>query len=338
MAPTQAFAAAMALEVTATDAAATVPILEPTTQKFIDDLAAAGGPPIYTLAPADARAVLARAQAGPVGKPAARVEDTSFPVGPTGSVPVRIVRPEGASGVLPAVMHFHGGGWILGDRHTHDRLTREIAVGAGAAVVFVDYERSPEARYPVAIEQAYAATQYVAEHGRQLGVDAARLAIVGDSVGGNMAAAVTLMAKQRQGPKIAFQVLFYPVTEASFATGSYQAYADGPWLTRAAMAWFWDAYLPDEAARQEVLASPLNASIEELRGLPDALVIVDENDVLRDEGEAYARKLSQASVRVTSVRYNGTIHDFVLLNALADTPAVRGALAQVNAALRAALA
>ena len=160
---------------------------------------------------------------------------------------------------------------------------------------------------------------------------------VGDSVGGNMAAAVTLMAKQRRGPKIAFQVLFYPVTDANFETGSYRAFADGPWLTRAAMMWFWDAYLPDQAARQEVLATPLNASIEELRGLADALVIVDENDVLRDEGEAYARKLTQAGVRVTSVRYNATIHDFVLLNALADTPAVRGAIAQANAALKAAL-
>ena len=318
-------------------AASGAPVLEPVTQQFIDGLAAAGGPPIYTLSPTDARAVLAGAQAGPVGKPAAQIEDTSFPVGPTGSVPIRIVRPEGASGVLPAVMHFHGGGWILGDRHTHDRLTREIAVGAGAAVVFVDYERSPEARYPVAIEQAYAATVYVVEHGRQLGVDPARLAIVGDSVGGNMAAAVTLMAKQRRGPKIAFQVLFYPVTDANFETGSYRAFADGPWLTRAAMMWFWDAYLPDQAARQEVLATPLNASIEELRGLADALVIVDENDVLRDEGEAYARKLTQAGVRVTSVRYNATIHDFVLLNALADTPAVRGAIAQANAALKAAL-
>ena len=271
-------------------AASGAPVLEPVTQQFIDALAAAGGPPIYTLSPADARAVLAGAQSGPVGKPAAQIEDTSFPVGPTGSVPIRIVRPEGTTGVLPVVMHFHGGGWILGDRHTHDRLSREIAVGAGAAVVFADYERSPEARYPVPIEQAYAATQYVAEHARQLGVDPARLAVVGDSVGGNMAAAVTLIAKQRRGPRIAFQVLFYPVTDANFETGSYQAYADGPWLTRAAMEWFWDAYLPDEAARHEVLATPLNASIEELKGLPDALVIVDENDVLLDEGEAYARK------------------------------------------------
>jgi acetyl esterase len=234
-------------------------------------------------------------------------------------------------------MHFHGGGWILGDKDTHDRMTREIAVGANAAVVFVDYDRSPEARYPVAIEQAYAATRYVAEHGNQLNVDPTRLAIVGDSVGGNMAAAVTLMAKERRGPKIDFQVLFYPVTDADFETGSYHSFANGPWLTKPAMEWFWNAYLPDVAKRKEITATPLNASLDQLQGLPNALVIVDENDVLRDEGEAYARKLSQAGVRVTSVRYNGTIHDFVLLNPITDTPAVRSALQQANDALRAAL-
>jgi len=312
------------------------PVLDPVTQQFIDALAASGAPAIYTLSPAEARGVLARAQAGPIGKPPGRVEDAVFPVGPTGSVRVRSVRPANAEEALPVVMHFHGGGWILGDRNTHDRLVRELAVGARAAVFLVDYDRAPEARFPVAIEQAYAATQYVVENAQQLGVDGSRLAIVGDSVGGNMAAAVTLLAKERRGPKISLQVLFYPVTDANFETGSYRAFAEGPWLTRRAMEWFWDAYLPEAPARKEVTATPLSASIEQLRGLPDALVIVDECDVLRDEGEAYARKLAQADVRVTSVRYNGTIHDFVLLNALADTPAVRAAIAQANAALRAA--
>ncbi len=316
---------------------ATAPVLEPVTQKFIDSLTAAGGPPLYTLSPTDARSVLTGVQSQPVAKLPASIQDTTFPVGPTGSTRIRIVRPEGAQSALPAVMHFHGGGWILGGKDTHDRMTREIAVGANAAVVFVDYDRSPEARYPVAIEQAYAATRYVAEHGDQLNVDPTRLAIVGDSVGGNMTAAVTLMAKERGGPKIAFQVLFYPVTDADFETGSYSTFADGPWLTRRAMQWFWDAYLPDTARRQEITATPLNASLDQLRGLPDALIMVDENDVLRDEGEAYARKLSQAGVRVTSVRYNGTIHDFVLLNPITDTPAVRGALQQANDALRAVL-
>lgn len=311
------------------------PTLELHTQQFIDSLA--GAPPIYTLSPADARSALARAQSIPVGKPSAQVEDITLPVGPTGSVPIRIIRPVRAAEVLPAVMYFHGGGWVLGDRDTHDRLVREIAVGAEAAVVFVDYARAPEARYPVAIEQAYAATRYVADKGPSLHIDPLRLAVAGDSVGGNMAAAVTLMATHRRGPKIAFQVLFYPVTDAGFDTPSYLRFADGPWLTKRAMEWLWDAYLPDPAARKQPTATPLNAPLDHLAGLPEALVIVDENDVLRDEGEAYARKLSDAGVRVTSIRYNGTIHDFVMLNALADTPATRGAIAQVAGALRGAL-
>jgi len=311
------------------------PTLEPHTQQFVDSLT--GAPPIHTLSPVEARSVLVRVQSMPVGKPSAKIEDTAFPVGPTRSVPVRIVRPAGTVDVLPAVIYIHGGGWILGDRNTHDRLVREIAVGVEAAVVFVDYDRSPEARYPVAIEQAYAATCYVVDHSADLRIDPSRLAVAGDSVGGNMAAALTLMARQRRGPKIAFQVLFYPVTDAGFDTPSYTRFADGPWLTKRAMQWFWDAYLPDPAARKEPTASPLNASLEQLSGLPEALVVVDENDVLRDEGEAYARKLANAGVRVTSLRYNGTIHDFVMLNALADTPATRGAIAQAVGALKMAL-
>jgi len=309
--------------------------LEPHTQEFVDSLASA--PPIYTLPPADARSVLVRAQSMPVGKPSAQIEDVSFPVGPTGSVPIRIIRPAGTSEALPVVMYIHGGGWVLGDRDTHDRLVREIAVGARAAIVFVDYDRSPEAHYPTAIEQAYAATRYVVDNGASLRVDPLRLAVAGDSVGGNMAAALTLMAKQRHGPKIACQVLFYPVTDADFDTPSYTQFADGPWLTKRAMQWFWDAYLPDPALRKQPTATPLNASLDQLAGLPEALVIVDENDVLRDEGEAYARKLSNAGVRVTCTRYNGAIHDFVMLNALADTPATRGAIAQAVGALRGAL-
>ena len=315
--------------------AAAQPTLELNTQEFVDSLA--GAPPIYTLSLADARSVLAQAQSIPVGKPSAQTEDIALPVGPTGSVPIRVIRPVGATAVLPVVMYFHGGGWVLGDRDTHDRLVREIAVGAQAAVVFVDYARAPEARYPVAIEQAYAATRYVADNAAELGIDPLRLAVAGDSVGGNMAAAVTLIAKQRRGPNIAFQLLFYPVTDSGFDTPSYNQFADGPWLTKRAMEWFWDAYLPDPAVRKQPTATPLNASLDQLASLPEALVIVDENDVLRDEGEAYARKLSDAGVRVISVRYNGTIHDFVMLNALADTPATRGAIAQAVGALRRAL-
>jgi acetyl esterase len=274
----------------------------------------------------------------PVEKAPASIEDTTFPVGPTGSTRIRIVRPEDVKGVLPVVMWFHGGGWVLGDKETHDRLIREIARGTRAAVVFVDYERSPEARFPVAIEQAYGATKYVAEHGKKLGLDPERIAIAGDSVGGNMVAVVAILAKERKGPKIALQVMYYPVTDASFSEASYTAFEDGPWLSKPGMAWFWDSYLPEKEARRGFMASPLNATTDQLRGLPEALVVVDENDILRDEGEAYARKLTQAGVRVTTTRYNGTIHDFIMLNPIAETPAVRAAISQGIHALRTALA
>ena len=220
-------------------------------------------------------------------------------------------------------MYFHGGGWVLGDVDTHDRLIREIANGANAAVVFVNYSRPPEARYPVAIEEAYAATKWVSANGKTIHVDSSRLAVAGDSVGGNMAAAVTLLAKQRGGPPIHFQVLFYPVTDADFDTPSYQQFAQGYFLTRQSMKWFWDHYAPDVAIRMQATASPLRATIDQLRGLPPALVINGECDVLRDEGEAYARKLIQAGVHVTALRYLGTIHDFVMLNAITDTPAAQ---------------
>ena len=314
---------------------ADAPLLELTTQQFVD--AIADGPMMRKLSPEDARRFLEDIQSGDIGKPAAHLEDLVVPAGPTGSVPLRIIRPEGATEALPALVYVHGGGWIVGDKHTHDRLIREIAVGANVVLLFVDYDRSPEAQYPVAIEQVYAVTAYLVEHGGRLGIDPARLAIAGDGIGGNMAAAVTLLAKQRRGPKIDVQVLFYPAVDSVFDTGSYASYADGPWLTKPAMESFWNAYLPDVAMRRRITAAPLNASIDELTGLPDTLVIVAEHDVLRDEGECYARKLGRAGVRVTSTRYNDTIHDFVMLNALADTPATRGAIAQTSAFIRSIL-
>ncbi|MGK9171096.1 alpha/beta hydrolase [Inquilinus limosus] len=310
-------------------------ILEPITQDFLDTVGESPGSRHES--PEEARRALIRIQAGAVGRPSAQIEDMSFPVGPTGSVLVRVVRPTDAQRTLPVIVYIHGGGWCLGGADTHDRIVRELAVAAGAALFFVEYDRSPEARYPVALEQIYAVTAHVAAHGESLGVDPTRLAVVGDGAGGNMAAAVTLLAMQRRGPKIDLQILFYPVTDADFATPSYQAFANGPWLTRNAMERFWDAYLPDSALRNEITAAPLRASVDQLRGLPDALIIVAENDVLRDEGEGYARQLLRAGVRVTSVRCNGTIHGFVVLNALADTPATRSAIAQAVAALRSVL-
>lgn len=307
--------------------------LDPATGAFVDGLA--GSPPIYTLTPDAARAVLSGAQRSvSVALPEVSSEDRVLMVGPDGRTSIRLVRPGGATGTLPVIVYIHGGGWVIGDKETHDRLVRELAVGANAVLVFVDYDRSPESRYPTAIEQSYAVTQYVAEHPDEFGADASRLAIAGDSVGGNMAAVVALMAKERQGPGIVAQLLFYPVTDASMSTASYAEFADGPWLTKKGMAWFWDQYLPDASKRGDIHASPLNASVEQLRGLPQTLLIVDENDVLRDEGEAYGRKLAQAGVRVISARYNGTIHDFMMLNPIAGTPAVRAAVGQAIGYLR----
>jgi acetyl esterase len=315
-----------------------VPSLDATIERFLQVLAVQGGPPLYTLSPEEARAVLAGVQTGQGLRFEADNEECTISAGPTGEIALRIVRPRGLPGPLPAVLYFHGGGWVLGDRETHDRLVREIAVGAQAAVVFVEYARGPEAQYPVAIEQAYATTEWVAENGASIKVDPSRLALVGDSVGGNMVAAVTLLAKERGGPPIRFQVLFYPVTEADFETASYAQYAEGPWLTRKTMDWFWDSYAPDLAVRNMPTVAPLRAALDQLQGLPPALVITAEADMLRDEGEAYAHKLLEAGVPVTAVRYLGAIHDFVLLNPIAQSLPTRAAIAQATAALRAAFA
>jgi acetyl esterase len=312
------------------------PRLEPATEAFTAGLS---GPPPYTLTPDAARAVLTGVQKSvPVTQAKVAREDRVLKLGPLGRTNIRVLRPSGVKGALPAIIYMHGGGWILGDKETHDRLVRELAVGTGAVIVFVDYDRSPESQFPVAIEEGYAVLKYVAGHGAEFGVDPARLAIAGDSVGGNMTAVLALMAKERGGPALAAQVLAYPVTDASLSTTSYNDFANGPWLTKKAMAWFWDAYLPDASKRSDIHASPINATPEQLKGLPQALVIVDENDVLRDEGEAFADKLARAGVRVTSVRYNGTIHDFMLLNPIANTPPVRGAIDQTCSYLRKALA
>jgi acetyl esterase len=309
-----------------------LPTLEPTTQQFINGLA--GAPPLSTLTPAAAHAGLTDLQAKPVAMRPAEIEDTTWPVGPTGTTKIRNVRPVGARETLPLLFYTHGGGWVLGDKITHERLVRELAEGANATVVFVDYINSPTAKYPTQNEQAYASLLYAVEHARELRVDPNRIAIVGDSVGGNMAAVLTLMAKERGGPRIRFQVLFYPVTDYRKDNASYRKFENGPWLTARTMQWMFDlqGFKGDEGSA----AFPLRATVEQLRGLPDALIITDD-DILQEEGEAYAAKLGQAGVRVTAVRYNQTIHDFVMLNPLADTPAVRGAIQQSIVALRGAL-
>ena len=254
------------------------------------------------------------------------------------SLRILTIRPEGVTDRCPVIMYFHGAGWVMGDAMTHGRLARQLAVASHATVVFLEYDRAPEHRYPVAIEQAYAATRYVSDHADQFGVDESRLAVAGDSAGGNMATVVALLAKQRRGPEIAGQLLLYPVTSATFDSGSYREFADGPWVTKRAMQWFWDQYTPDRELRNCSTASPLEATTAELAGLPRALVITAENDVLRDEGEAYGRKLVEAGVEVVATRYNATIHDFLMLDALADAAPTRAAMTQAVAFLKSVFA
>jgi len=311
------------------------PVLEPAAQAFAD--ATANPPYLFDLGPVEGRKAVDEVQSGDIAKPAVDEEWITVSGGPTGSVRARIVKPEGATGALPVIVYIHGAGWVFGNAHTHDRLVRELAVGANAAVVFPEYDLSPEARYPVAIEQNYAVARWVVEQGSSKGLDASRIAVAGDSVGGNMAAALTLMAKQRGDVPLVQQVLFYPVTDASFDTASYHQFATGYFLRRDAMQWFWDQYTTDEAERAQITASPLRAGTEQLTGLPPALVITGEADVLRDEGEAYANKLRTAGVPVTAVRYQGVIHDFVMLNALRETHAAEAAINQAVATLRTAL-
>jgi len=314
----------------------TTVVLEPAAQEFA---AATADPPyLFDLGPVEGRKTVDEVQSEEIAKPDVDVEDTSVPGGPSDEVSVRIIRPKGATGALPVILYIHGAGWVFGNSHTHDRLIRELAAGTGAAVVFPNYSLSPEARYPIAIEESYAVLEWVADHGAEKNLDASRIAIAGDSVGGNMSAALTLMAKQRSGPELAAQVLFYPVTNASFDTDSYHEFAEGYFLRRDAMQWFWDQYTMDEDERAEITASPLRATTDDLAELPKALVITGEADVLRDEGEAYASKLREAGVDVTATRYEGIIHDFVMLNALRGTNAAGAAIAQAIDYIRRALA
>ena len=309
-------------------------VLEPAAQALAE--ASAKPPFLYEIGPERARSVLDQIQAAPIAKLDVAERWVTVPA-EVGDVRVRIVTPPGAKGPLPTILYMHGGGWVLGNAGTHDRLVRELAVGVGAAVVFVEYDRSPEARWPVAIEQGWATARWIVTDGGSEGLDARRLAVAGDSVGGNMAAVLAILAKQRGGVTFVQQSLYYPVTDAGQDTQSYHDFADGPFLTAKGRAWFWDCYLPERARRAEVTASPLRATTEQLAGLPPALVIVDENDVLRDEGEAYARRLTQAGVTATSVRYNGIIHDFMMLNPVRGTQATTAAIEQAVRVLRKAL-
>ncbi len=306
--------------------------LEPEAQAFAE--AAAKPPWLFTLGPEQGRIALDGVQAGKVSRLPVDIEDRTIADGPSAQVALRILRPQNARTPLPVIVYIHGAGWVFGSTQTHDRLVRELAVGAGAAVVFPVYRLCPEVSDPTALEECYMVARWVARRGQEHGLDAQRLAVAGDSVGGNMAAAVTLLSRERGEPDIRLQLLFYPVTDAAFDTASYHQFAEGYHLRRDAMMWFWEQYTPHPGERNEITASPLRASVEQLQWLPAALIITAEADVLRDEGEAYANKLREAGVRVTAARFQGTIHDFVMLNALAHTAAARGAIALATAWLR----
>ncbi|NQX35868.1 alpha/beta hydrolase [Herbiconiux sp. VKM Ac-2851] len=309
--------------------------LEPAAQEFAD---ATSTPPfLYQLTPEEGRKAVDSVQDSPIDKPEVQDEWIEIAGGPTGTVRLRIVKPLGAEGELPVILYIHGAGWVFGDAHTHDRLVRDLAIGSNAAVVFPEYDRSPEAKYPVAIEQSYAAAQWIVTQGATKGLDGSRLAVSGDSVGGNMAIAIGLLAAQRGDVALSKLVLFYPVTNAAFDTGSYDEFEVGYFLGREGMRWFWDQYTLDEAQRAESTASPLRASLDELAGLPGTLVITGEADVLRDEGEAFAARLREAGVRATNARFGGITHDFVMVNSLHGTEAAKHALWMATASLRDAL-
>jgi len=301
-------------------------------QAFLNVLNSGDGKPMEQTTPQEARQVLIGAQKG-VTLPSAQVAEKIITVNGQ-SIKLKIVKPDNATGTLPVFMFFHGGGWVLGDFPTHERLICDLVRSSGAAAVYVDYTPSPEAHFPVAINQAYEATKWVAEHGQEIGVDGSRLGLVGNSVGGNMVASVALQARQFNGPKIRYNVMLWPVTDANFNNASYNQYENGYFLTKNMMKWFWDNYTTNVSDRNNILASPLRATTEQLKGFPQTLIQTAELDVLRDEGEAFGRKLDAAGVPVTVTRYNGMIHDYGLLNPLSQEPTVRTALEQAGAALQ----
>lgn len=330
------FAGTLASAQTAVPAAQD-PNINRETKILLNALNSGGGKPLEQMTPQEARLVLVNAQKS-VSYDYSDIEESEKTIQQDGyTVKLHIVKPKGAKPGLPVFMFFHGGGWILGDYPTHKRLVRDLVVNSGAVAVFPDYTPSPEARYPVAINQAYAATKWVAGHGKEIGVDGTRLAVAGNSVGGNMAAVVALLAKDRKGPQLRFQLLLWPVTDADFTRTSYTTFAQERFLTTPLMKWMWDNYTTDPKQRREKYASPLQASLEELKGLPPALVQVAENDILHDEGVAYARKLDEAGVPTTITEYKGFIHDYGMLNPLAHIPAVQTAVQQAASTLKVAL-
>lgn len=307
--------------------------LDPQVRKMLDDMKALGIKPNHQLTVQEARENMLARVSSYAGEPieVATVEDRFIP-GPGGELMIRLYRPDRA-GTLPALIYFHGGGWVIGSVETHDHVCRALANDAGCLVASVEYRRAPEHKFPAALEDAYAATEWLLANAGELGVDPARVAIGGDSAGANLATAVCLKARDEGGPRLAFQVLWYPVTDYNFDTPSYLENAEGLQLWRQDMIWFWNLYLPDPSAADNPLASVLRAP--DLSGLPPALIITAEYDPLRDEGESYGARLRDAGVQVELLRYEGMIHGFISRAAILDMG--KHALALTSEALRKAL-
>lgn len=298
------------------------PNLDKKAKEFIESLSSKISKPIYEMKPKEARLFLLDLQKETHRNIPTEVKDIDIFTDLAGSVSVRLIRPENYNETLPVILYFHGGGWILGDKETHDMLIRRLSVGTNSVVVFVNYTRAPEAVYPTQINQGYGVLEYLYQNPEEFGIDSDRIIVAGDSAGGNIATAIALKAVKEGGPKILYQLLLYPVIDANMNSESYKLFKDGPWLSQKAMEWFWNAYLDDKALKDEIYVSPLKASESDLSAMPPALIITGENDVLRDEGEAYARRLEGAGVEIYSVRVNMTIHDFLMLNVLQSTELV----------------
>ncbi|HEV7645066.1 MAG TPA: alpha/beta hydrolase [Pyrinomonadaceae bacterium] len=310
------------------------PRLSPGTKEFLKALNSPAPPELEKLTPVEARKVLFDAQMS-VEFDYSDIDEAEKTISADGfEIKLNLVRPAGVTEKLPVFLFIHGGGWVLGDYPTHRRMVRDLVVESGAAAVFVNYTPTPDAVYPQQINEIYAALKWVEENGDEINVDGKDLAVVGNSVGGNMTAVMTLMAKEKGGPEIKFQIMMWPIVDADFETKSYRQFGEKRFLSASLMKWMYDMYIPSVEKRREIYASPLRASVEQLKGLPPALVITAESDILRDEGEAYGRKLDAAGVPVLATRYDGMIHDFGLLNGLAHLPQVGGLFVHAGAVLR----
>lgn len=304
-------------------------------KEFIERIEAAGAKPLYEMTAEEAREFLSELQKKDFIDIEAELKDITILTEYAGEVSVRIAKPKKNSGEkLPAIIYAHGGGWVMGDKEVFGTLIKKLAIETNSAVFFVEYSRSPKAKYPTALNEIYGVMDYVYYKPQEFNIDNEKMAIAGDSAGANMAAATIIRAKLSSGPQMKAQVLYYPVCDASMKTNSYNEFKNGPWLTKKAMEYFFEAYLPDERLRDDKYISILKAPIEDLKGLPPAIIITAENDVLRDEGEEYARRLDEAGVEVINFRVNGTIHDFMMLNALQNTCQTKSVLRLTSALLK----